>query len=153
MHKHLKRLERIWIRDPIYFVTTCAYRRRAILAREEVAKILICEWSSARKRHGWAIGRYVIMPDHVHFFCAPELGAKALPIFVGLWKEWTSKTIKRELHLTNRLWQEEFFDHVLRSSESYSEKWKYVRNNPVRHGFVTDADDWPWQGQIEELRL
>jgi len=32
-----------------------------------MAKILIQEWSSARKRRGWAIGRYVIVPDHVHF--------------------------------------------------------------------------------------
>ena len=42
---------------------------------------------------------------------------------------------------------------MLRSSESYSGKWNYVRNNPVRHGFVANADDWPWQGEIEELRL
>jgi len=153
IHKHLRRLERVWISDPIYFVTTCTYQRKAILARGEVAKILIREWCSARERHRWAIGRYVIMPDHVHFFCAPEFDAKTLPIFVGSWKEWTSKAIKRQLGLTNSVWQEEFFDHVLRSSESYSEKWNYVRNNPVRHGFVTDADDWPWQGEIEELRL
>jgi REP element-mobilizing transposase RayT len=93
------------------------------------------------------------MPDHVHFFCAPELDAKTMPIFVGFWKEWTSKAIKRQLGLTNCVWQEEFFDHVLRSSESYSEKWNYVRNNPVRHGFVANADDWPWQGEIGELRL
>ena len=153
MHKHLRRLERVWTQHPIYFVTTCTYQRKAILAREEVAKILIREWSSARKRHGWAIGRYVIMPDHVHFFCAPELDAKPLPVFIGFWKEWTSKGIKQALGLTSPVWQEEFFDHVLRSSESYSEKWNYVRSNPVRHGFVADADDWPWQGQIEELRL
>jgi REP-associated tyrosine transposase len=118
-----------------------------------MAKILIQEWSSARKRRGWAIGRYVIVPDHVHFFCAPELGAKTLPVFVGFWKEWTSKAIKRQRRQASSVWQKEFFDHVLRSSESYSEKWNYVRNNPVRHGFITDADDWPWQGQIEDLRL
>ncbi|HEX3619519.1 MAG TPA: transposase [Candidatus Udaeobacter sp.] len=153
MHKHLRRLERVWIDDPIYFVTTCTYQRSSTLACEEIAKILIQEWHSARNRHGWAIGRYVIMPDHVHFFCAPELDAKTLPIFVGFWKEWTSKAIKRQLRQTNSAWQEEFFDHVLRSSESYSEKWNYVRNNPVRHGFVANADEWPWQGQIEELRL
>jgi putative transposase len=119
----------------MYFVTTCTYQRKAILAREKVAKIFIHEWSSARERHGWAIGRCVIMSDHVHFFCAPELDAKALPLFVGCWKEWTSKAIKNCLHLTSPVWQEEFFDHVLRSSESYAERWNYVRNNPVRHGF------------------
>ncbi len=95
------------------------------------------------------------MPDHVHFFCAPELDARPLSIFVGSCKQWTSKAITRNtaLALASPIWQEEFFDHALRSSESYSEKWKYVRKNPVRADLVASADDWPWQGEIEELRF
>jgi putative transposase len=112
-------------------------------------EILVREWFEARKRHGRAIGRYVIMPDHVHFFCAPELDAKPLSLFVGFWKEWTSKSIKRKLGLTTPIWQDEFFDHVLRSSESYSEKWDYVRNNPVRAQLISCPEDWPWQGEVE----
>ncbi len=63
----------------------------------------------------WAIGRYVIMPDHVHFFCSAELDAKTLPIFMQRWKEWISKRIVREhavagitdpgLKLSGRVWQ------------------------------------------------
>jgi len=41
------------------------------------------------------------------------------------------------------VWQRGFFDHLLRSEESYSEKWNYVRNNPVRAGLVASGDDWP----------
>ena len=47
-----------------------------------------------------------------------------------------------------RLWQPGFFDHVLRSDESYAEKWNYVRNNPVRAGLVRTTDEWPYQGEI-----
>ena len=36
--------------------------------------------------------------------------------------------------------------------ESYDDKWEYVRNNPVRHGYATKADDWPYQGELNELR-
>jgi len=43
--------------------------------------------------------------------------------------------------------------NVLRSSESYSQKWDYVRENPVRAGLVANADDWPWQGEVESLIL
>ena len=105
MHKHLRRLQRVWIDWPIYFITTCTFKRRAILASKEVAAILIDEWLDAHRRHGWAIGRYVIMPNHVHFFCSAELGAKPLPIFMQRWKEWTSKRIARELKLSGRVWQ------------------------------------------------
>jgi REP-associated tyrosine transposase len=46
------------------------------------------------------------------------------------------------------LWQPGFFDHVLRSDESYAQKWEYVRENPVRAGLVMTADEWPFQGEI-----
>ena len=45
-------------------------------------------------------------------------------------------------------WQPGFFDHLLRSDEPYAEKWNYVRNNPVRAGLVSNADDWPYAGEI-----
>ena len=44
-----------------------------------------------------------------------------------MWKQWTSKRTARDLDFTGNVWQEEFFDHVLRSSESYSQKWDYVK--------------------------
>ena len=153
MHKHLRRLQRVWIDWPIYFITTCTFKRRAILASKEVAAMLIDEWLDAHRRHGWAIGRYIIMPNHVHFFYSAELGAKPLPIFMQRWKEWTSKRIARELKLSGRVWQEEFFDHVLRSSESYTQKWDYVEENAVRAGLVESSDECPWQGEVELLML
>jgi len=150
MHKHLRRLQRVWIDWPIYFITTCTFKRRAILASKEAAAILTDTWRNARSRHGWAIGRYVIMPN---LFCSAELGAKTLPMFVQAWEQWTSKRIKRELNLAGTLWREEFFDHVLRSSESYSQKWDYVKENPVRAALVKSSDEWPWQGEVESLTL
>ena len=93
MHKHLHRLDQIWVDSPIYFITMCTKDRRAVLARDEVTEILIEEWRAAHERHGWAVGRYVIMPDHVHFFCRPELGATKLSEFIGAWKSWTSRKI------------------------------------------------------------
>jgi len=175
-HKHLRRLERVWLDSPAYFVTACTHRRRPILAATVVTAILTGEWRTAEERHGWLVGRYVIMPDHVHFFCAAEHNAKSLSVFVGAWKEWTSKRIARELGpavaagadrgsaagtiddkprspraATTRVWQREFFDHVLRSEESYAEKWEYVRQNPVRAGLAAHVEDWPFQGEIHPL--
>ena len=48
----------------------------------------------------------------------------------------------------DRIWQEGFFDHILRSDESMAQKWEYVRDNPVRAGFVRLWTEWPFQGEI-----
>jgi REP-associated tyrosine transposase len=158
VHKHLRRLERVWIDAPIYFVTTCTKKRRQILAFQEVANVLIAEWRAAHDRHGWAVGRYVIMPDHVHFFCRSALDAKPLSEFMAFWKSYTSRKINalalpRSAPAATTLWQREFFDRVLRSNESYSEKWNYVRENPIRAGLVSDADESKHAGEIEILML
>jgi REP element-mobilizing transposase RayT len=138
----------------------CTKNRRSVLARDEASEILIREWNAAQKRHGWAVGRYVIMPDHVHFFCRPEPGARKLSEFIGAWKSWTSRRINAlggprsaTAATAAALWQREFFDHVLRSTESYSEKWNYVFDNPVRAGLVSTAQEWKYAGEIETLML
>ena len=50
--------------------------------------------------------------------------------------------------VSRNLWQPGFFDHLLRHDESYSEKWLYVRENPIRNGLVEKWEDWPYRGEI-----
>ena len=104
------------------------------------------------------VGRYVIMPDHVHFFCSPQRDSRTLSQFVGAWESWTSRQIGmlREGQISGGptrtpLWQPEFFDHLIRSNESYNQKWEYVRDNPVRAGFVSTANAWKYAGEIDRL--
>ncbi|MCX6996388.1 MAG: transposase [Kiritimatiellaeota bacterium] len=154
MHSHLRRLERVFVSHPIYFITTNTRKRCPSLAGQAAADIIIAEWRNARRRHGWGIGRYVIMPDHVHFFCVmmpmePQQASQPLADMMQAWKQWTAKRLARQLLIPTPIWQEEFFDHVLRSADSYAEKWTYVRENPVRKGLVISAEDWPWQGSID----
>jgi REP-associated tyrosine transposase len=148
-HCHLQRLSRVWLDRRDFLITTCTPGRRRDLADERVHAIFRAHWERSLRLYGWAVGRYVIMPDHVHFFCTDVECLKPLSLFVGKWKEWTSKGLVRQLGRTAPTWQPEFFDHLLRSNESYKGKWAYVRENPVRAGLAASADDWPYQGYID----
>jgi putative transposase len=151
-HKRLRRLDRITVSQPIFFVTTCIARRRPILACETAFRIVKEELSQADARHGWGVGRFVVMPDHLHFLCGPSgERARELSAFVGKIKEWSSKRLSRELGVAQPVWQETFFDHVLRSAEAYVEKSEYMWDNPVRAGLVSRAEDWPWAGDLSAL--
>jgi len=48
-------------------------------------------------------------------------------------------------------WQKGYFYHVVRSEQSYEEKWIYVRENPVRKGLVPEAEACPYQGEINSV--
>ena len=105
-------------------------------------------WRSHRRQireHNIAVGRYVMMPDHVHLFVRGPDDFQLGP-WVGMLKQALAKHIA--LARTSPIWQRGFFDHVLRNDESYGDKWNYVRENPVRAGLVTKADDWPYSGEI-----
>src|SRR3989442_8138578 len=56
----------------------------------------------------------------------------------------SAHSINRKLHSHEAVWQEESFDHVLRSSESLDAKIDYVLQNPVRKGLVRIAREYPW---------
>ena len=148
---HLHRLHRVWVKDPIYFLTCCTADRRPVLTSPPAVEIILAAWRDAPQFFGWVIGRHVIMPDHVHFFARATPEAKSLSIFMRDWKKWTAKKICAVTDTPAPIWQPEFFDHVLRSPRSYSEKWDYVRNNPVRAGLAATPGAWPFAGEGTDL--
>jgi REP element-mobilizing transposase RayT len=135
-------------RPNIVFVTVCTKNRKPILAFDDVHAILLDAW----RAHGaWQIGRYVIMPDHIHLFCAPSMHEHpALVRWISAWKAQVTKVWPRPLE--RPVWQRSFWDRQLRRGESYSAKWEYVCGNPVRHGLVESAGAWPFQGEMELLK-
>ena len=130
---------------PLFFVTICTIHRHKIGDLEAAHRAFEAYIRRAYDEFGVAVGRYVVMPDHMHLFVrgghdfklAQWVNGLKRPISVAL-----RATIKRPL------WQPGFFDHVLRNDESYSQKWAYVWENPVRAGLVTRADQWPFQGEF-----
>ena len=149
--EHLRRLSNVWVKQPLYFLTACTHERRPILTAPGVPELLIEAWRVSSEINGWGVGRYVVMSDHVHFFAKPLSQRKSLSGFIRDWKRWTGGEILRVSPLAAPIWQSEFFDHVLRSVQSYEEKWNYVRENPVRAGLAAKADDWPHAGECEVL--
>ena len=135
--------------SPLYFITIGTFDRKPVLANDAAHKRFVA-FGKERSSHGISIGQYVVMPDHVHFFIrlAPQykLGAT-----VGFLKKTLSVALKENGNSLPH-WQPNFFDHIVRSAASYSEKWEYVYQNPVRAGLVQSADEWPYSGQIVSIR-
>lgn len=139
--------------NPIVFFTTCTQRRQKLLARPECHQILREIWERSSTHDGWWIGHYILMPDHVHFFARPEIEAHQMANWMEMWKSVSSRQISAVLGIAPPIWQAEYFDRYLRSSESYSAKWDYVEQNAVRAGLVERVEDWPYRGVIHDLRL
>ena len=142
-----------FVDSPIYFLTACTAGRKPALANVQAMECLTDIWSRSASLDGWAVGRFVLMPDHVHLFARAGPDAKKRSEWMKLWKSVSARRLSRELGIQIPIWQPDTFDHILRGSESYSAKWEYVRLNPVRAGLVGCAEDWAWQGEIFSLRF
>ena len=130
-------------------MTFNTYKRRPLLARAEIHNSFrsFCERA---EHYDVAVGRYVIMPDHIHLFVALPPMETTLPKWIQMLRTVLGKELLR-LGIQKPHWQEGFFDHVLRSSESYSQKWDYVRLNPLRAGFCAEQEGWPYQGEVVSI--
>jgi len=130
---------------PLFFVTICTLHRHKFSSMRVAHEVLITYGARAISEFNVAVGRYVIMPDHLHLFIRGDQN-----FVLGDWVKGLKRRMSEAFPEEHRrpLWQPGFFDHLLRNDESYAQKWEYVRENPVRAGLVQLAEDWPYQGEI-----
>ena len=142
-----RRLDEIFQRydSPVYFVTFCTHRRKPILVSKRIHSAFV-EFARRAVEFNVAVGRYVIMPDHVHLFvCGDD------EFVLSRWITGLKQALARAnawSRNNGQIWQEGLFDHILRNDESMNQKWEYVVQNPVRAGLVKNAEDWPYQGEV-----
>ncbi len=131
-------------RSVVIFLTVCTRDRRPLLANTIMHERLLQAWQVA---DAWLVGRYVIMPDHLHLFCSPNsYPPTTLSGWISYWKRLVA------FEHGGSFWQKNFWDTQLRRHEGYASKWDYVRNNPVRGGLTPQADNWAYQGELNLLR-
>ena len=129
----------------ILFVTVCTRDRAPVLATAVAHAALRRGWSEEGE---WIVGGYLIMPDHVHLFCAPGVsGTGAVKDWCGRWK----RVVSRRTPEAKGRWLPDCWDTQMRSQEHYLRKLAYVLCNPVRRGLVEHAEDWPFRGSMNSL--
>jgi putative transposase len=128
------------------FITVCSKTRRNALANDATHNTLRELWSD---RSFWCVGRYVIMPDHIHLFAREQVRDRCS---VDRWVSWWKS---RSSHMLGcgegKLWQRALWDTRLYSCESYQQKIDYVQQNPVRAGLVSASHLWRFQGVMHPL--
>ena len=101
-----------------------------VLRRREIARIVadsLCRFDRAR----YMLTDYVVMPNHVHLLAA-FADDEALLRQCESWKHFTAREINRALGRKGRFWQQDCFDHLVRSAENFEHYRRYIADNPVR---------------------
>jgi len=91
--------------------------------------------------HAW-----VVMPNHAHVLVSLSDGA-TLEKVVGAWKSVSARRINKRLYRKGTLWQEDYFDRLIRDARHFENATRYIRVNPakakLREGeFTVYESDW-----------
>src|SRR5829696_823686 len=104
------------------FLTVCTDERKTWLAQPAVQSALHEIWQDTAT--AWLVSDYLLMPDHLHLFCAPYDLKFTIERWISFWKDRLARR-----HLDTGKFQPGGFHNRMRSGESYAEKWQYVREN------------------------
>ena len=94
-----------------------------------------------RRRCGFAIAGYVLMPEHVHLL-AGEPRRSMLAVVLQVLKQRTSRKLKARGAV--QFWQRRYCDFNVWNEAKRVEKLRYMHRNPVKRGLVEKPEHWPW---------
>jgi putative transposase len=129
----------------IVLLTVTTKKREPWLADTIAERFLQETWRGAK---AWLVGDYLLMPDHLHAFCAPLDFSFSIEEWITFWK----RDFRRRHGRSDWQFQSRGWHHRLRNGEEHSTKWLYIQENRIRKGLVKCIEDWPYKGSIHYLR-
>ncbi len=143
---------RAFIPGAAYFFTVVTEQRRPLFDNEANIDLLRQAFRTVKEKRPFGIEAIVILPDHIHcIWTLPPEDAD----FSTRWrliKTWFSKHSPSDLRAPpNRsrqnkkqqaIWQNRFWEHLLRDETDFTRHVEYIHYNPVKHGYVNAPKEW-----------
>ena len=113
------------------------------LSRPEIAELVVGALQDGQhKLQRYQLHAFVVMPNHVHLLITPK-------VFSSRWlaplKGFTAYRANEVLTSHGQaFWQDESYDHLVRSQAEFDRIRAYIEQNPVSAGLVADAQQYPW---------
>ncbi|MBA8884214.1 REP-associated tyrosine transposase [Dokdonella fugitiva] len=126
-----------------YFFTVALADRRLTLLLSHI-DLLRAAYAETARGHPFKTRAIVLLPEHLHAIWTLPPGDCD---FSGRWKlikERFSRAVRRVEPALGQVWQPRFWEHAIRDERDFETHADYVHRNPVKHGFVRDAIDWPY---------
>jgi putative transposase len=126
-----------WVPEgAVFHIRIRSQKDGTILTTDSTAKALLNSVAVYADQRRWSCFLFLIMPDHIHglFSCSTN----GMSRLFGNWKRYHANQL-------GIMWQDNFYDHRIRSQQEFTDKFNYIRLNPVVKGLCETPDDWPWQ--------
>jgi REP element-mobilizing transposase RayT len=130
-----RHLAHFQLSDGYYFVTFTTYDRQRLLpSSKDCAFNAIRFWDNKK----YVLFAVVVLDDHVHIVINPK---EALSKIMHSMKSFTAHEINKLLNRKGRVWQDEYYDRVIRDEDEFCEKINSIANNPVKANLTEEVEE------------
>jgi putative transposase len=125
-----------------HFITFSCYQRLPKLADGRLRGIFLQCLERARRRYRFRVFGYVVMPEHVHLLISePDVETLATTI-QALKVSFARCCESLRADEAGAFWQKRYYDHNVRTHQSFVGKLCYIHRNPVKRGLCTTPEEW-----------
>ena len=124
----------------------CCENRKPIFRDSERAAWIAETLQAESNLHQFLVDAYCVMPDHLHFLAFGRAPTSNLVVLARSFKQKTAYVYQQETGV--RLWQKNYYDHVLRANETSNHVAAYIWMNPVRKGLCKNFEEYPFSGSF-----
>ena len=134
-----------WLFEPgIYMVTASTYQKIHHLTTAHRRDDFQQDLFSIAAEFGWQLEAWAILSNHYHFVARSPSDPSTLRQFIAKLHKTSSKRLNQEDQKPGRKVWFQYWDTLLTFQKSYLARLNYVNNNPVKHGIVAKAENYPW---------
>ena len=148
--------KRMYKENHSYFLTIKTYGQNPILV--DNIELLRESFSFSKTKFDYKIEAIVVLPDHIHMIMRPKVMHEYSEIIRTIKNYFSrhcpakyyehikqSKSRKREGY--KPIWQKRFYEHTIRDETEFIGIVEYIYNNPLKHGWVENIDDWKYSSR------
>jgi putative transposase len=132
-------IRRIYVPEQICFITNITYLRAPVLIDNIDYFWKAIDMMNAKG--GFELHAWVILREHFHIMIVPE--TRNISNLMHSLKLSFSMNYRKAHDFSGAVWQKRFWDHLIRDEDDYFKHLNYIHYNPVKHGYVKKAFDYP----------
>jgi putative transposase len=125
----------------IFFFTVVTHRRRKLFYEYKNRMILLEAIRDVQSIHPFIINAWILLPEHLHCIWTLPEGDTDYSRRWGLVKAKFSAHLKTP---GSPVWQNRFWEHLIRNDQDFQRHLDYIHYNPVKHGLVDSPAEWPF---------
>jgi putative transposase len=141
----------LFLPDTLYMLTASIYQNAYLIESPKRKSEWRNAFHEAAKIHKWEIIAWVVLHNHYHAIVQSPENVGTLSKFVGSYHKFTARQWNNDDKVNGRKVWWNYWDTCIRTEKGFENRLKYVFWNPVKHGLVSQPEEYEFSNYRDFL--